>query len=173
MAIQINKLTNCNVYVDGTNFIGRAEEVNLPEVVQKMADHKALGLIGEVEFWSGGIEKMSSKIKWGSFYRDAYVKCVDPTKAPKFMVRGALQSHNADGLIGTVPYVVYFNGTPKKIPTGNFKHLDNAEFESEITVNYVKVEVDGAEVLEIDVLSGIYKVEGVDILASYKSALGI
>ena len=35
--IEINKLTNANVYMNGANLLGRAEEVQLPQVKHKMA----------------------------------------------------------------------------------------------------------------------------------------
>ena len=30
--IEINKLTNANIYMNGTNLLGRAEEVQLPQI---------------------------------------------------------------------------------------------------------------------------------------------
>jgi ferredoxin--NADP+ reductase len=38
--IKINKLTNANVYMNGVNLLGRAEEVQLPQIKHKMAEHK-------------------------------------------------------------------------------------------------------------------------------------
>ena len=60
--IEINKLTNANVYLDGVNLLGRAEEVQLPQIKHKMAEHKALGMVGSAEFFAG-IDKMECKIK--------------------------------------------------------------------------------------------------------------
>ena len=37
--IKINKLTNANVYLNGVNLLGRAEEVQLPQIKHKMAEH--------------------------------------------------------------------------------------------------------------------------------------
>ena len=61
--IEINKLTNANVYMNGINLLGRAEEVQLPQIKHKMAEHKALGMIGSAEFFAG-IDKLECKIKW-------------------------------------------------------------------------------------------------------------
>ena len=55
--IKINKLTNANVYMNGVNLLGRAEEVQLPQIKHKMAEHKALGMVGSAEFFSG-IDKL-------------------------------------------------------------------------------------------------------------------
>lgn len=171
--IQVNKLTNCNIYVDGTNFAGRAEEVGLPTVKQKMSDHKALGTIGEVEFWSGGIEKMEMRIKWSSFYRDAFLKGADPTQARKIMVRGSLKTFAGGSITSETPYVCYATGVFKEIPLGDFKQLDNAEFTSNVSLYYVKLESDGENLLEIDPTANIYKVGGVDILQKFRLNLGL
>src|ERR1044072_72072 len=87
--IKINRLTNANVYMDGKSFLGKAEEINLPAIKHMMSEHKALGMVGKMEFWSG-IDKMEAKIKWNSFYPDALKKMADPTTAIQLQVRGSL-----------------------------------------------------------------------------------
>ncbi len=42
--IDINRVCNANVYLDGTSFLGRAESVDLPNIKHKFAEHKALGM---------------------------------------------------------------------------------------------------------------------------------
>lgn len=69
--IEINKLTNANVYMNGINLLGRAEEVQLPQIKHKMAEHKALGMVGSAEFFAG-IDKMECKIKWNALYSSAH-----------------------------------------------------------------------------------------------------
>lgn len=172
MGIQINKLTNANVYVNGTSRMGRAEEVELPTIKPKMSDHKALGLIGDLEFWSGGIEKMEAKIKWNCFYRDSFLEAANPSNVNRIQLRGSLKSYNAEGLGSEVSYVCFMSGTFKELPLGNFKALDNAEFNSVMTVYSVKLEVAGEELINIDVLSNIYKVAGKDILEKYRINVG-
>ena len=49
MGLQINKLTNANIYVNGNNLLGRAAEVELPSIGFKMAEHMALGMVGHVK----------------------------------------------------------------------------------------------------------------------------
>ena len=68
--IEINRITNANIYLDGANLLGRAEEVKLPDVSMTMQEHKALGMVGKVEL-PAGFDKMEGEIKWNSFYRDA------------------------------------------------------------------------------------------------------
>ncbi len=44
--IQINRITNANIYLDGNNLLGRASEIKLPDISMIMQEHKALGMVG-------------------------------------------------------------------------------------------------------------------------------
>lgn len=46
--IQINRITNANIYLDGNNLLGRATEIKLPDVSLIMQEHKALGMVGKI-----------------------------------------------------------------------------------------------------------------------------
>ena len=171
MSIEINKLSNANVYIDGTSLLGRVKEAELPEVMQKMVEHSALGMIGVVEF-PAGFEKMEGKISWNSFYKDAFLKVSDHSKTFKVQLRGNLETYNSDDKQGEVSYVVYMNIRFKKAPTGNFKQHENVELESEFACYSIKVEVDGTEILEFDPMANIYRVNGVDKMATYRANIG-
>lgn len=55
---------------------------------------------------------------------------------------------------------------------GNYKQHDNVEAETSMSVTYIRVQVDGTDVVEVDVLANIYKVDGVDLLGAYKANIG-
>jgi P2 family phage contractile tail tube protein len=171
MANSVNRMTNCNVYVDGLNQMGKAEEVNLPDIKHKMAEHKALGMVGTVEFFAG-IEKLEAKIKWNAFYADVCRKAANPFTAVQLQVRGNLETYTASGRTQQVPVVTYLTVQFKNYPLGNFKQHDNVELESNLNVLYVKQEIDGEEVMEFDVLANIFKVDGEDLLATYRANVG-
>jgi P2 family phage contractile tail tube protein len=169
--IEINRLTNANVYVDGNSFLGRAEEIQLPQIKHKMAEHKALGMAGSSEFFSG-IEKMECKIKWASLYPDVMKKASNPFKTVQLQARASLETYSGQGRTKEVPVVVYLTGAFREFPLGNFKQHDNAEFETSLSVYYAKLVVDGTEIFEIDVIENIYKVDGVDVLETYRTNIG-
>jgi P2 family phage contractile tail tube protein len=169
--IEINRVTNANVYMDGASFLGRCEEITLPQVKHKTADHKALGMVGAAEFFAG-IDKMEAKFKWNSFYEDVFTKAANPFRAVRLQARASLETHNAEGLAAERPVVVHLAGRFKEFPLGAFKQHDNVELETTMTVTYVKLVIDGKEKLEIDVMENIYKVDGTDILANYRRNIG-
>lgn len=171
MAVTVNRLTNANVYVDGQSQLGKAEEINLPEITHIMSEHKALGQIGKAEFFSG-VDKMEATIKWNAFYADVMKQFADPRKALKIQVRASLENYGSEGLNSEVPCVAYITGIPKNFPAGNFKQHDNVEASSKMTVTYYKLEIDGEPVVEYDWAANIYMVDGVDIFTNYRNNIG-
>ena len=61
MAVNVNRMTNANIYVNGANLLGMAEEVIVPRPKAKMVDHKGLGMVGVGEFPSG-LDKIEATI---------------------------------------------------------------------------------------------------------------
>lgn len=172
MSIQVNRLTNANVYLNGNSLLGRAEEVNLPAIMHKMVEHKALGMVGTAEFFSG-IDKMEATFKWNSFYADVMKATANPTKSVKLQVRSSLEVYTSEGRTEEQPVVCFFTAQFKSVPTGNFKQHDNVELQSTAAVYAMRLEINGEEIVEVDVLSNIFKVAGEDILATYRQNLGI
>jgi hypothetical protein len=105
-------------------------------------------------------------------YPEVLKKAANPFKAVQVQARASLETYNSMGKLAEVPAVAYLIGTFKEFPLGNFKPQDNAEYETTMSVNYAKLIVGGEEIFEIDVLENIYKVEGVDILETYRNNIG-
>ncbi len=169
--IQINKLTNANVYLNGVNLLGRAEEVQLPQIKHKMAEHKALGMVGSAEFFSG-IDKLECKIKWNALYPQVLTVCSNPFTASMLQVRANLETYGSTGKIEEVPATAFIIGTFKEFPLGTIKAQENADYETAMAVTYAKLIVNKIPIFEIDVLQNIYKVGNIDILKKFKSNTG-
>lgn len=170
MALSINKLTNANIYIDGVNLLGRAEEVTLPDVTYKMVEHNGLGMLGAVEFFSG-IEKMEATIKWGAIYQEV-AELADPFKVYKFDLRGNLQSWNSDGLIQETSYKVHMNASFKNFPAGMFKARENVDMSTKMNVFSISVEIGAVSVFEFNATTNKLTVNGKDLTAKYTSNLG-
>lgn len=172
MAVQINSLTNVNIYVDGNNYIGKAKEVQVPEQAFKMVDHEALGMVGMVELFAG-LDKMEATIQWNSTYADALAKAVNPNQPLNMQVRGNLRVRDSTGLVDEQAVVITMNAQPKNMPGMNFKQHENVELESKFNVSYYLLSINGEEIYEIDLLANVFRVNGVDIMAKYRQNLGL
>ena len=169
--VSIKQITNANVYIDGTSFLGKIEEAKLPDVVATLSEHKALGMVGKIEL-PNGIDKMEMSMKWNSLYGDVLKKAANPFKAVQLQCRSSQETYTGQGRTEEVPVVVHITGTFKKFPMGGFKQHDNVEAETTMTVTYLRLVVNGEDILEIDVMSNIYKVGGEDLLSQYRSNIG-
>lgn len=171
--VTVNRLQEANVYLNGNSLLGQTAEIKLPEVTHKYSDHKALGMVSELELWSS-LQKMDAEFKWNSYYPDTMTKCADPFAAFDIQVRSSLRTFGGGGaVISEKPVVIYLKGTWKQAATGDFKQGDPSEINSKLAVKYMRQVVDGKEILEVDVLANIFKVNGVDILQTYRENLGI
>jgi P2 family phage contractile tail tube protein len=119
-----------------------------------------------------GFEAMEAELKWTSFYADTMREVGDPTKALQMSLRGSIEKFESSGRTSQEAYVVYLTGMPKSFPTGTFVAHDNATFSSKFSINAIKIEVAGAVVLEFDAFANIYKVNGVDVYATYNQNIG-
>jgi P2 family phage contractile tail tube protein len=169
--IQVNRITNANVYVNGASQLGKAEEIKLPDITAIMTEHKALGMVGKMEL-PGGFDKMEGEIKWNSLYQDVAKVMANPFKAVQLQCRSSIEVYGAQGRTQEVPLVTYLTVQFKKNPAGTFKQHDNAEFGSSFSCSYIKQVIDGKDVLELDYLANIYIVDGVDQLADYRANIG-
>lgn len=170
MSIAINRLNNVNVYLDGNNFAGRAEEVDVPELNFKMSEHKGLGMFGTVELPSG-LDKMEARIKWSSMYPEVLNKVSDPFQARQIKVHGTVESYGPGGRGNQLPLKITMTGFPKKLPGGKFKHQDAAEFETTFSITSCKMVLDGQTIFDVDVFANIYFSAGQDVLAQFRANL--
>lgn len=171
MAIEVKKLTNAAVYLDGGALLGQCSEVELPTVTQKMTDHVALGMVGAFQL-PAGVEAMEAKFMFNAFYPDAFVKVADPSATVNIQVRASLENYEAGGKTGSEALKVQLRGQFKQMPLGNYKQHEPVELETMMNVHYVKLTIGTRIIFEYDANANIYKVDGVDILAQYRSDIG-
>lgn len=173
MALEINKLTNANIYINGVDFIGKAEEVTVPMIKLEKVEHKGLGLIGKPKF-PVGINLEQAKIKWNSLYEGAISALANPYGTVNVQARASLETYTSQGRSAQKEVVCMFSGSVEDVPSlGTLKHLENAESETVIDATYLKLTIDGAEKYEVDTVNNIYKVDGVDMLEDFRTNLGI
>ena len=168
-----NVLNDANIYIDGNNWLGKAE-VGLPEVAQKVIEYSAFGVSGSVELpVVGHVDKMEGTIKFKSLTDDAAKVLYNPQQAVLLDARAAIQRFDAkSGQMQTYPIKVTMRAFFKKIKFADFKQASDSETEVNYTAHYFKLEIDSKEILEIDQFNYIYKINGEDVLANIREVLG-
>jgi P2 family phage contractile tail tube protein len=171
MNIQINSLTNANIYIDGVGLLGRAEEIEIPNPKHKMIDYKGLGMAGTAELWAG-VEKLESRIKWSSFDSDTLSMAASPFQTHSFQARGNLEQYTSQGRTAQLPVVYLMTGVFKDAGSPTFHQHRMVETTSVVSVYHCELFVAGVQIYLYDVFANIYVVGGVDQLSTFRSNLG-
>lgn len=173
MANVTKKITNANVYVNGGNLLGKVSEATMPDITMKQIDHGPLGLHGTMSL-PVGFDKMEMSMKWTSFFNDVMVQVADGYTSLTGQMRSSQETYDSGGGRSAEEAFVYqFRGRPSNIPTGSFKQHENAEGETKVQLDYLKLEIAGATIYEIDIPNNKYIVNGEDKLATYRANLGV
>ena len=171
MNIQINSLTNANIYIDGVGLLGRAEEIEIANPKHKMIDYKGLGMAGTAELWAG-VEKLESKIKWSSFDADTLAMSASPFQTHSFQARGNLEQYTSQGRTAQLPVVYLMTGVFKDAGSPTFRQHHMVETTSVVSIYHCELFVAGVQIYLYDVFANIYVVGGVDQLSTFRSNLG-
>lgn len=163
-------LKNFNLYNDAASLMGVVDEVELPKLSRKMEDLQAGGMVAPVEIDLGN-EKIELNWTCAGFLSDA-IKQYGATKANGVLLRfsGAYQRDDT-GDVSAVEIVV--RGRHKEIDHGKAKVGAKSETKMKTPCSYYKLTVDGAVLLEIDALAFIFMVDGKDLLADQRKAIGL
>lgn len=162
-------LKNINLFVDGRGYAGQVEEFNPPKLKLKTEDFRAGGMDAPVEL-TMGLEKLEADFTLISFDSDVlgHFGVAEGFSVP-FTMRGALES--LDGTVKAV--VITLRGKIKEMDPGTWKSGEKPSLKCSLALNYYKLEHDGATIHEIDVENMVRVINGVDALATTRTALGM
>jgi len=104
---------------------------------------------------------------------DSSLKLMAP-KGHNLSCYGSIQHFDGGaGSIIEVPCKVYVQCLPKKKEVGKFDSGKTTGTKMEMEIFYIKISIDGQEMVELDKLNYKYIVDGVDYLAQVRVNLGL
>lgn len=166
------KLKNMNMFNDGTSYMGVAKSATPPPLSRKMEGYRGGGMNGPVKAdlgWSDdGIQ-----FEWKTGGLDLIVlKQFGMIKADGVMLRfaGAYQQDDT-GIVDAVEIVV--RGRHETIDMGEAAAGEDTEHSITTTCTYYKLIVNGEVLIEVDLLNFVEIIDGVDMLAEQRKAIGI
>ncbi|KMK50487.1 major tail tube protein [[Actinobacillus] muris] len=163
------KLKNFNGSVDSVSYHGEITEVTLPKLTQKMEEYRSGGMFAPVKV-NLGHELLEAEFKVGGLTTSLlklYGKGIQDTM---FRFNGAYQQDDTDEVSAVD---ILMKGRIEEIDGGNSKAGDDTEFSYKMALSYYKLSVDGADIIEIDVLNYVFKVDGKDLLSEHRKAMGL
>lgn len=169
--INVSRVTNANIYVDGNSLLGRADEVELAFPKAKMADHKGLGMFGTAEF-PVGIDKLEAKVKWASIFPEV-LSTLSIFASHQFQVRASIEQYTSQGRIAETPFIGLMTGQFKDGGPLNFKQHEQVDFPTTLVVYHCEYYILGIQYILYDVMANIYVINGIDQLIGFRANLGV
>ena len=147
-------LQNFGVYLDGVGYLGTVEEVQLPKITAKTSEWTAAGMSGTVDVDTGKVEKMEATIKL-KVINQAAIKTIFTPDVP-LLIRGSLAQKDGS----SKKLVIEIRGLMKEYDMGTINVESQGDTSIAISVNYYRIAIDGTDVVEIDPIANIRKVDG-------------
>lgn len=164
------KLKAFNVFNDGNNYMGQVAELVLPKLTRKMEEWRGGGMNAPIKMDFGN-EAIEMETTYGGLMRQV-LEQYGVTKHDGVMLRfaGGYQGDDADQ-VDAVEVVI--RGRHSEIDMGTAKAGDDTAFKVMTAVSYYKLTINGTDVIEIDIMNMIEKINGIDLLANLRRALGV
>lgn len=156
---------NIDGFIDGKSYAGLIEEMKVPDVGFETEDLLAGGMGGTKEISMGAVEKMDAEFTINGVSTDMMRQL--GRQDGQLTARGAV----SDGT-RTVPAIYQMRGLFKKIEQGDLKRKDKGSTKLMANLDYLRVVIDGSEVVEVDIMGNRFVVNGFDHFAADRAALG-
>lgn len=167
-----SKLKNLNLYNDGVSYLGKVSSFTPPSLARKTEAWRGGGMIGAAKA-DFGIDDDGLQVQWkvGGYVRQLLRQFGATTMdAVQLRFAGAYQD-DSTGVVDAVEIVV--RGRHSEIDRGEAKAGEDTEWSITTECVYYKETLNGITVFEVDVLNGVYKVDGNDLTENIRAALGL
>lgn len=161
-------LTDMNVFLKDESFAGQLNTMTMPKLVVKMVEKATSGTAGSIERSLGRLEKLETEISLEAF-APTIIGMVgsNASRDEVIILRGAL---DVDG--GHVPLIVRLSGFWADMDMGEFKPEGEVTVKSRVALEHFELEIDGREVIYLDKLTNIWRMNGEDRNAQIRACLG-
>ncbi|MDR8368613.1 phage major tail tube protein [Pseudomonas lactis] len=166
------KLKNLNLFNDGNSYLGLVKSLTLPSLGRKMEAYRGGGMNGPVKA-DLGMSDDGIQFEWKTGGLDLIsLRQFGAINASSVALRfsGPYQQDDT-GEVSNVEVVV--RGRHETIEMGDAQPGEDTEHSMTTTCSYYKLTVDGEEIIEIDLLNFVEKVNGVDLLEKHRTGMGI
>lgn len=165
------KIANFNVYKENNVLVGVSGEITMPNLEAMTETISGAGIAGEYESPTPGhFGSMELEIPFRTVHDTSFSLYKEIGKS--IILRAAQQSYDvAGGEYRTRPLKVTLRGHPKNLNLGTMAVGQPTETTPTIELIYIKVEEDGKELLEVDKLNMIFRVQGEDMFAELREQI--
>lgn len=162
------KLKNFTAFVDAKGYAGRVSEIELPKLTLKTEEFRAGGMDAPVEI-DMGMEKIEASITFSEYDEEIFRHFgLTAGNGVGLTLRGARQNST-----GTDEIIINLTGIFKELDSGSWKSGDETTLKASVACTYYKLTIAGSELIEINTVGMVRKINGEDQLQEQRVALGL
>ena len=147
--------------------------IELPELELQEVDVNGAGVLGLMS-WPlfAQIQNMAATIHWRVLYEDATSML---SNSAQFLTCYIASEHydSGEGERAIEGLKIVMRGLSKSLNLGELKVGEQADAQTVLHLDYLKISANGNEMLEFSRFDYIYNVGGQDLMSDYKAALGL
>lgn len=162
------KLINISASVEGRTFLGELAEFEEPKLALNTEDYRGGGMLGPVKL-DKGLEAMEATVTMAGHVAEM-IRKFGTTDVEGSRIR-LIGAYRADDGSAAQAVEIYMGGRFSEIDLGKSKAGDDTEHKYTFPLNYYRRVVDGSAEVEIDMLAGVFIVNGIDRYAEIMSIL--
>ena len=161
-------LKGFNLFVDGRGYAGKVEELELPKLTIKTEEFRAGGMDVPVEL-DMGMEKLECSFTLADIQADVLRQFgIGHNQPVALTFRGGFGL--GDGR--TVPIAIKAQGMIRELDHGTWKPGEKLQQKVTVALKYYSYSESGDMIHEIDVENMVRIINGVDMLAETRAAIG-
>ncbi len=167
-------INDMRAYMDGSadDMIG-VKEVELPEFASLTAEVTGIGLAGKVDApVEGHFDGMETKLTWQLPTKTAARLIGGKTVSLELYADKQYFDSGSDAYVHE-QYRVAIRGRVKSHSPGSFKAGEATDSETTIETHYIKIDIGGSTVCEVDKYGYKCVIDGVDLLETVRKNLGM
>jgi P2 family phage contractile tail tube protein len=162
-------LKDFNIFYESGSWIGLANEIELPKLAKKM-EEIFMGN-GTIKVAMGN-EAMEATVTLDGMPEEV-LRAFGECDVSGIALRFAGAYERQDATCETSSLEIVMRGRFEELDFGSAKKGDKSQSKHKMAVAYLKVMIDGDEVIELDHVNYIERVGGVDRLAKTRAAIGL
>ncbi len=93
MAVNINKMYEARVYINGNNFLGLVEEADIPGLTASVVAHETIGTSGSFNIPTG-FDAMEARFKWKGWDKTIFQYAADTLSVFDIQVRSNIEKYS-------------------------------------------------------------------------------
>ncbi|MDO6525431.1 phage major tail tube protein [Motilimonas sp. 1_MG-2023] len=166
------KLKHLNVFIDGDNWVGVAESYTPAKLTRKFEKYRGAGMPGAADIDMGlDDEALATSFVFGG-YEAALLRKMSEEKVDGVMLRFA-GSYQRDDTGEVIAVEIVQRGRFTERDAGEQKTAESTQVTMNMTNVYYKETVDGENLVEVDVVNMVEIVNGKDMMAAHRRAIGL